>query len=227
MYSWSTIHLWKAVDSSLFAWFIFFRKIRSRRLLVYALFRSFFRKSCEKSYDIQNWLQSFRPDSWIVAWSAMAGGLAARMVRETVTVSSVVGGIPSHIRSLKGHEKNCLWFFFSSKHAPNQCWGSGRVWTRSGSDLKGQTGSGTDLKPDPDRVQTRILLWKRIRQFIPFTWCIAKNFIQCLYHDSFSKNRLRTSFWKQLLGTYTEWGYLQPGRRLYTKNRNSYDEVYF
>ncbi len=25
----------------------------------------------------------------------------------------------------------------------------------------------------------------------------------------------------------TEWGYLQPGRRLYTKNRNSYDEVYF
>ena len=30
----------------------------------------------------------------LVTWSAMAGGLAARMVRATVTVSSVAGGIP-------------------------------------------------------------------------------------------------------------------------------------
>ena len=29
------------------------------------------------------------------AWSAMLGGLAARMVRDTVTVSSVAGGTPA------------------------------------------------------------------------------------------------------------------------------------
>jgi hypothetical protein len=146
-YSWSTIHLWKAVDSSLFAWFIFFRKIRLRRPLVYNLFRSFFRKSFEKSYDIQNWLQSFRPDSWIVAWSAMAGGLAARMVRETVTVSSVVGGIPGHIRSLNGHwhKKYCLCFFFLIK-------------TRPPTSVGDPVGFGPDLdptskdRPDPEPI---------------------------------------------------------------------------
>jgi hypothetical protein len=31
----------------------------------------------------------------------------------------------------------------------------------------------------------------------------SKNFTECLNHDSFSKNWLRTSFLKQLLGKYT------------------------
>jgi hypothetical protein len=38
----------------------------------------------------------------------------------------------------------------------------------------------------------------------------VKTFTWCLYHDSFSKNLLRTSLWKQLFGKYTSPG-LDPG----------------